>query len=154
MRARLTVEPATQAHAAQLAADIRPEDRAEMMASHGLEPLTGLQLALRVSKTSKAILDGPTVLAMFGVAHAEGDQAASVWLLAANSVRRLPIAFMRVCARELSLLAAAWGRLVNMVWTENKRALRLVQALGFEVLEPVPFGVSGLPFHPIVLRRS
>lgn len=151
---RLRVEPATEAHAAQLAAHIRPEDAAEMMASHGLEPLAGLQMALRSSTTAKAILDGERVVAMFGTAPVGEEKGiASVWLLAANAVKSLPLAFFRVCRKELPRLAKAGVVLANMILATNLRALRLVEALGFEVLEPVPFGVSGLPFHPILLRR-
>lgn len=151
---RLTVEPATEAHAVQLAAHIRPEDAAEMMASHGLEPLPGLKLAVKLSTTAKAILDGTRVVALFGVAPVESSEGvASIWLLAGRLVKRLPVAFMRVCAQEIALLAEAWGVLVNMIWTRNKQALRWVEALGFEVFEPIPFGVSGLPFHPVRLTR-
>lgn len=150
---QLAVEPATEAHGAQLASEIRPEDAAEMMASHGLEPLAGIQMALRTSRSANAILDGDTVLAIFGVTYVEGEPAACAWLLATNAVKRLPIAFMRVLAREVALLSKTWGHLVNMVWAQNKRALRLVQSLGFEVMVPVPHGVSGLLFHPILLRR-
>lgn len=152
---QLTVEPATEAHAAQLAAHIRPEDAAEMMASHGIEPLAGVQMALRTSTTAKVILDGERVLALFGTAPVDATEGvASVWLLATNAVKSLPLAFFRVCREELPRLAAASVVLANMVLASNKRALRLVQALGFDVLAPVPFGVSGLPFHPILLRRS
>lgn len=151
----LTVEPATAAHVAQLAAHIRPEDAAEMMASHGLGPLAGVRLALQSSTTAKAILDGERVLALFGTAPVGEEKGiASVWLLAANAVKSLPLAFFRVCRKELPRLAGAGVVLANMILASNKRALRLVEALGFEVLAPVPFGVSGLPFHPIFLRRA
>ena len=152
-KARLTVAPATEAHAAQLAAHIRPEDAAEMMASHGIEPLAGVMMALRTSTVAKVILDGERVLAIFGTAPVDKmEGVASVWLLAANAVKSLPLAFFRVCRKELPVLAKSGAVLANMIWANNKRALRLVQALGFEVLEPIPFGVSGLPFHPILLR--
>lgn len=152
-RPRLTVELATEAHAAQLAADIRPEDSAEMMASHGLEPLAGLQMALRVSSTAKTILDGDRVVAMFGIARVDAtEDVSTVWLLASKLAKRLPVTLYRVLVEELPRLAGAV--LANMVSAGNKGALRMVSALGFEVLPPVPFGVAGIPFHPIVLRRS
>lgn len=150
---RLTVEPATEAHEAQLAANLRPADAAEMMASHGIEPLFGIQLARRHSPGTKAILSGDRVVAMFGVAPM-GAGTASVWLLASGLVKRLPVAFMRTCREEIRHLTEAWGLLVNMVWEKNKQALRWLRALGFEVLEPVPYGVAGLPFHPVRLRRN
>lgn len=152
---RLTVEPATDAHAVQLAAHIRPEDAAEMMASHGLEPLAGLRMALRSSPEPRAILDGKRVVALFGVAPVDAmEGVGSVWLLGGRLVKRLPVAFMRTIAEVVRGLQESWAVLFNMIWTENATALRWVKALGFEVLEPVPFGVASLPFHPVCLRRS
>jgi hypothetical protein len=152
---RLTVEPATEAHAAQLAEHIRAEDAAEMMASHGLEPLAGVLMALKSSSVARTILDGERVVAMLGVApvpSAEG--VASIWLLAARLVRRVPLAFMRAAAGELRQFAESWRVLFNMVLAENRSALKWVRAMGFEVFEPVPFGVAGRPFHPIRFTRS
>lgn len=151
---RLTVEPATQAHAIQLADHLREEDAAEMMASHGLQPLEGLQLALHLSIVSKVILDGKRVVALLGVAPvASPEGAGSIWLLGGKLVKRLPVAFTRTCAEVLRQLVESFDVLLNMVWTQNKQALRWVKALGFEVGEPVPFGVAGLPFHPIRFTR-
>lgn len=154
MPSRLTVQPATEAHAEQLAADLRPEDAEEMMASHGLGPLAGVRLALRVSPDARVALDGDRVVAMFGTAPMDIDGASSVWLLVTNAAKRLPIAILRACARELPRLSETGGVLANMILATNRGALRLVEALGFEVLAPVPFGVSGALFHPILLRRS
>lgn len=150
---RLAVEAATGAHAIQLADNIRHEDADEMMASHGLQPLAGLQMALRSSSTAVAILDGARVLALLGVAPVDADGVASIWLLSSRLVKRVPVAFTRTISKEVQRFSQAWAVLFNMVWTKNKRALKWVRSLGFEVFEPVPFGVSGLPFHPIRLVR-
>lgn len=152
---RLTVERATEAHAVQLAQYIRKEDADEMRASVGMEPLEGLRMSIRVSSMAKAIMDGRRVVALFGIAPAgDYEGAASVWLLGGRLVKRLPVAFMRVCSAEIRRLSEAWAVLFNMVWAENKQSLRWLRALGFEVFEPIPFGVRGLPFHPVFLRRS
>jgi hypothetical protein len=151
---RLSVEPATEAHALLLAQHIRPEDAAELRASHGLEPLQGVRMALEVSPDATAVLDGCRVVAIGGAAPVKDSEGvASVWMLATRLVKRVPLAFMRVARAELARLASVWGALFNMVSAENTGALRWVGALGFEVLEPVPFGVANTPFRPILLRR-
>lgn len=152
---RLAVEPATEAHAAQLAAHIRPEDAAEMMASHGLEPIAGLQMAVRSTPEPKAVMDGERVVALFGVLPVDSaERTASAWILTGRLAKRFPVAFMRTMTEELRKLAEVWAVLFNMVSAQNASALRWVRALGFEVLEPVPFGVSGQPFHPIRFRSA
>ena len=149
---KLSVAPATEAHAEQLAADLRPEDAAEMMASHGLAPLEGLRMAVRSSSSANAVLSGERVVALFGVAPMTPD-AASVWMLTGRLAKRLSVTLTRTMAVELRKLVDAWPVLFNMVWAQNKLALRWVRSLGFEVLDPVPFGVSGEPFRPILFRR-
>lgn len=151
---KLTVQAATEAHAAQLAEHIRPEDAAEMMAAYGLEPLAGLRLALEKSATATAVLDGERVVAMFGVAPSDGAGAASIWMIAAKLAKKFPLALTRICGAAARELADRFGVLLNMVWAENRNSLRWLESLGFEVHAPISFGVSGLPFHPIVLRRS
>ncbi len=125
-----------------------------MMAAYGLEPVAGIQAAIRASSTARAVLDGSKVVALLGVAPTSVEGVASIWLLGGRLVKRLPVAFTRVCAEEARRFSEQWAVLVNMVWSQNKRALAWLESLGFEVLEPVPFGVSGLPFHPVRLTRS
>lgn len=152
-KSRLTIEPATEAHAAQLAGHLRAEDADEMMVAHGLGPLEGLQLAVKSSLTAKAILDGSRVVALLGVAPTDVEGVASIWLLGGRLVKRFPVAFTRICAEEARRFSESFAVLVNMVWSQNKRALRWLESLGFEVMEPVPFGVLGQPFHLIRLVR-
>ena len=90
---KLTVLTATKAHADELAANLRPEDAAEMMASHGLQPQEGVELALRISRVARAVLDEGKVLAILGIASAE-EGTSSVWMLATTAAKKLPLAFI------------------------------------------------------------
>lgn len=149
---RLSVVPATEEHARQLALTMRQEDIEEVRASHALEPLEALLTGLSASEHTSAILDGDMVVAVFGVANVESFD--TVWLLTGERVYRAPLSFIRVCQRELKRLLEQWPVLVNGIDARYSRALRWAQWLGFEVFPAIPYGVAGQPFHPIRIRRD
>jgi hypothetical protein len=151
----LVVIPATEGHAIRMAPWMRAEDEAEIMASHGHKPLEGLQASLKQSAVARTVMYQGEIAAIFGVAMADGLAGhGSVWLLSSELVEEVPLLFLRRSKKELRKLQAPWPILTNFVDARYKRAVRWVEWLGFEVGEPVPFGVAGLPFHPIRLRRA
>lgn len=146
------VVPATPAHAEALAPRMRTEDAAEVLASLGREPLEALLGSLEASSEAWTLLIDGEVAAMGGAVPFQTG-AAIVWLLTGDLVERRPIVFQRTCRSMLAQLQERWPVLVQAIDARYTRAVRWAQHLGAEVGPAQSFGVGGLPFHPIVIRR-
>lgn len=147
---------ATRAHARDLAPRLRPADAAEVMASHGLQPLPALLACLDYSDEAWAALHEGEVAYMWGLkdTSAGGVSSAAVWLLTSNLVERFPLAFIKHGRREIPRLLEDKQYVWNLIHAEHKQALGWAARVGFEVMAPVEAGELGHFFHPIVLRRE
>lgn len=151
----LAIYPATEGHAIRMAPWMRAEDAAEIEASHGHAPLEGLMSCLKQSSIARTAMFEEEVAAMFGVAPVNMMTGhGSMWLLSSQVVEEVPLLFLRRSREEVRKLLEVWPLLTNYVDARYTKALRWVEWLGFQIGDPVPFGVAGLPFHPISIRRQ
>lgn len=152
MANRLRIAAADYADIAPIAAAMRPEDRAEVLASHGHAPdeaLTRAWLASRWAYTVHAA-EGP--LGMFGVA--DGD-VASPWFLAAE--RLMPVYGLEFARRSRDVarqMQESFTSLENWVDARNLVSIRWLRWLGFTIHPATPYGVARLPFHRFTWSRS
>lgn len=153
MSPNLVVIPSVEAHAHALAPEMRAADATEVMAGEERTPLEALLVALARSDRPRTALINGEVAAMWGVAPVE-DTVGVVWMLTGKPVDVEPYLFMRRCKEELrNLFEDGWETLVQAIDARHAKAVRWARWMGFEVLEPVPFGTQGLPFHPVRMRR-
>lgn len=144
---------ATKAHARKLARTMRAADVAEVMASGGFLPEQAVRRSMNLSHAAWAALLGDELLAVFGVIPVK-DDGGIAWMLTSTAVDRHPLTFWRESKKVIAVLRDHYAFLRNMVDARYLQAASWAKRLGFEVGEPVPFGKAGLPFRPIVLRRS
>lgn len=151
----LWVEPARVEHTARIAADVRPADRDEVMASHGLSPGRALDLSVRLSYRCWYVeLDGEP-LALVGVAtQSLLSGTASPWLLGTTAIERNPMAFLRASRRLFPTLIQGTNYLENRVDARNEASIRWLAWLGFQLEPAEPWGVAGLPFHRFWMRTD
>ncbi len=149
------LEPATEAHARELATRMRPADAAEVLASGGYAPLEAALDSLRESSEAfTAFFDGE-LGALFGISPGPFlGFVAYPWLLTAATVERHPRAFLRACRQVLEDWSSRFYLLEQAVDARYAVALRWAAHVGFEVEAPRPFGIHGLPFCRITLRRD
>jgi hypothetical protein len=147
---------AEDAHCQELAPRMRVEDRAEVWASAGLDPLEALRVSVKASAVAYAALFDGEVAALFGVSPAGSvlGTAGVVWALTGDLVERHPRAFLRYSEPVLAHLLEHYPLLMNMVDDRYSGALRWVKWLGFTVGPPEPFGRQGRPFRRIEMRRD
>lgn len=156
MDARIHVEPATLEHALALAPHVREEDAAEVQASHGMTPLDALAAGVTQSEPHAwaGYIDGE-LAGLFGISRSTFLSTAAVpWLLTSKVVERHPRAFWLACREVVRQWAATHHELEQWVDARYTRALRWARRLGFQVEPAEPFGVHGLPFHRIHMRRA
>lgn len=151
----LVVRRGTEADAFELYATMRKEDVAELRAT-GLSPLGGLLDSVRQSDQPMAVVVGESVAAMFGVAPVDIlSGVGAVWMLSGYAVDMAsPLVFLRRCRAELEQLLARWPKLINAIDARYVRSVRWARWLGFDVSEPFPHGIAGVPFHFIEARRA
>jgi hypothetical protein len=160
---RYQLLPATEAHAAALAATIRPDDAAEVEATvgPGVSPLDGLLQSLRGTFAARGglartlVVDGE-VAAIWGVrplVELQHDTGV-VWMLTGKVVDRVPRLFAGLSLCEVGRLLQLYRVLLNHIDCRYIRALRWAAWTGAELHAPRPWGAMALPFVPAVWRRS
>jgi len=143
-----------------LAATMRDEDQAEVLAASGHTPLQAVEESLAVSTRAVAIHLGGKVACLAGVAPREvgntlltSETVGVVWLLTSAVVDKRPRAFFALSRQFLASFQHDFSLLVQFVDARYLKALRYLNALGFEIHPAQPYGVEGLPFHPVTKRR-
>lgn len=149
---RVTVVPTTSDHAHAVGAAARQADRAELWASDRMTPRRAIELGAMVCpETLTALFDGEPAC-VFGV-NPGGllSQGARPWMVSTPLLEQHPMAFLRRSRRVVAGWASRYTTLANHVDARNTLAVAWLAWLGFEIAEPEPYGVDGLPFHPFAM---
>lgn len=131
----LTIDTATDADRADLAARMNAADRAELAAAGvGMECLQVQARALRWHGR---------LVCLFGVERLPEPGAGVPWMLCTDTLAQVPRRAMAdVSARVVEAWHCEYCWLVNLVHRQNRRALRFLRWLGF-VINETPTGPGG-----------
>lgn len=141
-----SVAPAHASHIGRIANRMRPADVAECRAL-GKEPKAALRAAYAASSLSwTAMLEGRPE-AMFGLAcHDLMGGVGSPWLLGTEAVPKGARHLVRWGPHFVAAMQREYPRLENAVAAENAPAVRLLEALGFDI-ETETVVIGGMPFR-------
>ncbi len=135
-------------HADQLAPKVRDADRLEMWSAYRQKPLRGLHNSLDLSTEAWAGYIGDELLCVFGVGPICVLTGRGMpWFLAADTIRRHQVAFLRRCDSVVNDMQAIYPTLENWVDARNTTSIRWLRWLGFALHPAEPFGFDQLPFH-------
>lgn len=149
------VVPATPAHAAELAANMREADVAEIWAGWRHTPAEALDRSMKGSRDTMAGLADGRVVCMFGVgSYTILSDIACPWLLGSEELPQHARAFLRLNRVYARHIKDEYAILENYVDARNAVAIRWLRWLGFTIWEPQPFGPDGLPFHKFGAYRN
>jgi hypothetical protein len=145
----ITMTPATEEDARELAPLLRAEDRAEIAALSGKDPAALLVESVAASwETTTYRADG-ALICIGGVAPLSLiGQTGVPWLMGTDLVPVHRKAFMRHSREAMPRWLARFPVLRNVVDARYAEAIRWLRWLGFHFGEPVNIGVAGLPFLP------
>jgi hypothetical protein len=143
---------ATTLHAHAIAPLMRAADLAELDA-HGCDPLEALLRGVADSVYCRTLLADGVPAMMWGVTQIT-DTVWSPWALGTDAINTDRRGFMVFSREELDRVVAKYPVLFNHVDYRNAPAIRWLQWLGFEMMEPEPIGVDGALFHPFILRAA
>jgi hypothetical protein len=142
-------------HVEPIAAKMRQSDIDEITASTGNSPFTALSIGAAESQLCWTMLkDGEPVM-MFGCKYAPelaGDIAV-IWMLATDEAEQCKKALTIDAVRYVDIMHCHYPRLFNLVDARNKKTIRWLEWLGFEMLPPIIYGKAEIPFHPFLKEK-
>ena len=153
---KILVTPATLAHSANLAPNLRKVDVEEIRASTGREPDVALPFSISLSPYSLAALDDEGVVAIWGIgAPSVVSSIGHPWMVGTDRMATKHRRRFYVETQKFLLYAKhCYDVLVNYVDARNEISVAWLSRIGFTIFPAEPFGVLGLPFHKFEWRRN
>lgn len=152
---RVDIVPVEGWHIEYVAEHCRQDDRNELMAIAGIQPLSAIWLGIENGGLSwSGLIDGVPV-AVFGACPVGGmfPDMARPWLVGTDLIDLHPIAFLRKNKPYIKKMLKAYSYLVNYVDCRNVKAIEWLKWCGFKFSNPEPFGIYQLPFMRFEMGR-
>lgn len=150
---RARIVPAEWAHIPAIVAGVRQADIDELWASSFSTVEGAIERGLRASTAAWTVLYDGAPVTIAGVAPLSILGAVGVpWLVGTAAVERAPVPFLRASRGYVPRMLGLYHHLVNYVDNRNTTAIRYLRWLGFQMGEPTPHGVLGLPFRRFEMR--
>jgi hypothetical protein len=151
----ITVRPMHAGDIAGIAASARRADVEEMRDGAGVSIEQALEHGLARSLRCALIMAGDLPLAAFGDACQSPLGGVGIpWLVSTDHITAHARGFLRVCRPLVADMLTRHQVLINYVDARNVAAIRWLEWLGFEMSEPMPAGVRGLPFKQFSMSRQ
>lgn len=144
-----TIRPIQAGDIANLVADIRPDDRAEILASTGFDdPLGAVSMAVLASAETWVAEDRSGLVCMFGIVPGTLlTGTGRPWMMATHRLDRWPVALNKLVKGYLGRMLKEFPHLENWVDGRNVRHVAWLKRLGFTIHPAQPAGPFGVPFH-------
>lgn len=152
---KVSIVPATEAHADVIGSNPRPADMDEVWASHRMTVRDALQHGLQTGRSYAVLMDDEPVLIFGVVPFSILGGIGVVWALGSRAMERREVQrqFLRY-SRGVLEVVQGWfpTMLYNFVDVRNADAIRWLRWMGFTIAEPQAIGVQGEKFHPFFIH--
>lgn len=138
----------------QLAQNMRERDVAEIKAASGRDPLSSVRRSVESSIWARAFFLNDRLMCIAGLALFQDGQLAAPWALSTTMLDTHAKAFVKYSRDTVREMLAIHPHLFNFVDARNTKSIRWLRGVGFTIHPAVPYGVSGLPFHPFEMMRA
>lgn len=129
-------------------AHIRKEDAEEITAFNGGNVRDILTKTPDMNKNAWVWERESKVHAIFGVNPVPNmDRVGVIWMLATKTFDDHFMVFAAACKAVVATMIGNYEYLFNYVHVENKKSIRWLKWLGFDVKPAEPIGVNGARFH-------
>lgn len=143
-------------HIHYVASNMREADKQEVWAQSMSRPLNSLMFAVRVSTKCWTIMneyDEPVGIFGVGAVSRMGGKG-SPWLLGTDQLKDIALPFLKGCPKYVDEMMAGYEQLENVIDQRNTLSVRWLKWLGFDILEPQPYGPFNLPFHVFRMEKK
>lgn len=140
-----------------LAANIRPEDAAEIKAHIGMGVPAALSMCWSYGDPFVGVSPRTgNPVAIFGVVPSEELPGAGIcWMVGTTELPSVAVSFIKATRHILPVLHKDYDLIYNYLDARNTLHLQWVKRMGFKVLRLVPeFGVERRPFYEIARIQS
>lgn len=145
---RVTVRASRNSDAFIVFMTMRPEEMAEVEASHG-NVLQAITDSIRHSEEAWTMLFDGQIAAIYGVQRTPGLTSIAdgiAWMIPTEIINKNKKAFWKECKRRVPELASRWGMLTNHIDCRHTKSIKWGERLGFKFAQPTRFGVEGRDF--------
>lgn len=133
------IKPCTIGAAIEVASNLRPEDRREIVEGHGYDPTQALiEGCCRSSSISFTVPDG-RIAGLAGV-----YDSGAIWMICTKAIEDFPHTFAREAKRYVE--SRTEPLLWNIVDKRNTVHLKLLKFLGFKFLRELVYGPNNVTF--------
>ena len=136
---KVTTHPITLEAALEVASNLRPEDRREMVEGHGSDPIEYAFYAADNPSSVYFVTPNGKTAGMGGI-----NKGGLIWMLCTPEIHKYPIAFIKEAKRYLE--SSKEPMTYNIVDARNKVHLRLLKYLGYKFLQKISYGPNNLSF--------
>ncbi|MBF8177806.1 hypothetical protein [Herminiimonas contaminans] len=151
---KYSIEPATLAHVAAMAPNIRQADRNEVMASAGRDVELLLPECVERAEMAWAGLVDDEVACIFGVQGASFMSLTGYpWMIGTDLIEQHAKPFLRRNRKMVSVMLDRYPHLVNYVDARNAKAIEWLNWLGFTIHPPEKYGAYRMMFHPFEMEK-
>ena len=123
----------------EVACNLLPEDRKEVVEGHGHDPKRSLPLGAKYGDSVYFTVPNGELAGCAGV-----NPQGAIWMLCTPAIHKYPITFAREAKRYVE------GRSEKLLWNivdkRNTTHLKLLKFLGFKFLREFPYGPNNLTF--------
>lgn len=138
-----------------LVADMRQADRDEVAAATTLPLDKVVADTVTLSSYARSGWVNGHLACLWGVAPLSlTSSKGAPWFLSTSVIEQHPMLFLRRCKPHVQEFKDRYNYMVNYVDARNKVAIHWLKWLGFDLEEPKPWGVKGLPFHRFTMRTN
>lgn len=153
MAYRIDVIPTELSHLPLIERAMRASDRAEAEAM-GSTVRDALRRSFQYSIFCHTGFVDDEPAAIFGLSGALVGDIGHPWLATTSAIEKIPKTFVKCGRIEVGYMLDAKPRLVNWVDARYYRAQRLLEAIGFLLSPPEPFGPNGEMFRKFEKVRN
>lgn len=145
--------PATKEHAIEMAGKLRRADVEELKAVGKHNATKALIDSLDISVSAwTGIYDGKPAF-IFGVADCPNHEKVGIpWMMGTPALDKCAKEFIKINPKYINYMRKRYNILINFVDVRNKRAIRWLEWLGFEMSDPKPYGVNNMPFMQFYMK--
>jgi hypothetical protein len=148
-----SVIPATKDDAYYIAQRLRQADREEVEATMPGDPVDAVMLSYASSAPCWVGRWDDEPVCVMGVTPTNLMAGkGSPWMLGTDQLDRHSKALLVASREVLQQMTNAYPDLQNYVYEKNRKSIRWLKWLGFEIHAAEPFGYKGLPFHRFTMR--
>lgn len=130
--ASVRIVPCTLKHLRELAANLRPGDCGELLATGKKVRHVLHDIWIQTDAPRCALVDSD-VAACWGLTNSLLDTEGMPWLFTTAAVEKVPMRFVKQARHEIGLMLRTQHSLVSAVASDYTRAIRFFQLLGFSV---------------------